>query len=140
MNFKPFYTRREKIKAKKNMALLGILDIKNKSYKTLSGGQQQRVLLARALCATDKILFLDEPVSGLDPRITTEFYEVIKELNRSGITVVMISHDVKAAVKNANKILHLDNNLVFFGTTENYLNSTTGKMFLWGGENDRTDS
>lgn len=76
----------------------------------------------------------------MDPRITTEFYEVIKELNRSGITVVMISHDVKAAVKNANKILHLDNNLVFFGTTENYLNSTTGKMFLWGGENDRTDS
>ena len=122
------------------MAQLGILDIKNKSYKTLSGGQQQRVLLARALCATDKILFLDEPVSGLDPKITTEFYEIIKELNQSGITVVMISHDVKAAVKNASKILHLDKNLVFFGTTENYLKSKTGKMFLWGGENDRSDS
>lgn len=140
MRFRPFYSSRERRKAISNLAQLGILDIKNKSYKTLSGGQQQRVLLARALCAADKVLFLDEPVSGLDPIITTELYQIIQELNRSGITVMMISHDVKAAVKNANKVLHLGRNSIFFGPTERYLNSAIGKMFLWGGENDRADS
>lgn len=140
MGLKPFYSSKEKGKATRNLSQLGILNTKNKSYKTLSGGQQQRVLLARALCAADKVLFLDEPVSGLDPIITAEFYQIIQELNMTGITVMMVSHDVKTAVKNASKILHLGRNSVYFGTTENYLNSEIGKKYLLGGdENDRAD-
>ena len=95
----------------------------------LSGGQQQRVLLARALCATQKLLLLDEPVSGLDPRVTAEMYQTIKSLNDEGISIIMISHDVDAAVKYASHILHIGNT-VFYGTTDEYVNSHIGHIFL----------
>lgn len=95
----------------------------------LSGGQQQRVLLARALCATRKMLLLDEPVSGLDPRVTAEMYGLIETLNREeGITVMMISHDISAALKYASHILHIGDS-VFFGTKADYLQSPQGKVF-----------
>ena len=88
----------------------------------LSGGQQQRVLLARALCATQKMLLLDEPVSGLDPKVTAEMYALIQKLNyEDGITVVMISHDLNAALQYASHILHIGDT-VFFGTKAAYLN------------------
>ena len=93
MGLKPFYTKKEKKIALSNMERLGITELKNVPYNTLSGGQQQRVLLARALCATKKILLLDEPVSGLDPVVTAELYDIINSINDSGITVIMISHD-----------------------------------------------
>lgn len=133
---RPFYTKSEKQMAKDNMAKMGITDLANRCYRELSGGQQQRVLLARALCATQKVLLLDEPVSGLDPRVTIEMYSLIENLNREGITVIMISHDIAAAVKYASHILHIGDSL-FYGTKDEYLESDAGKVFLMqqkGGE------
>ncbi len=126
---RPFYTREEKELADTNMERMGILDLKNRCYRELSGGQQQRVLLARALCATRKILLLDEPVSGLDPKVTSQMYETIQKLNKEGITIIMISHDIKAAVRYASHILHIGEK-IFYGTKEEYMESDIGKMFL----------
>ncbi len=127
--FRPFYTREEKKLAEENMERMSILDLRDRCYRELSGGQQQRVLLARALCATRKILLLDEPVSGLDPRVTLEMYELIAELNREGITIIMISHDIEASVQYASHIIHIGNE-VFYGTKEDYLKSTAGTGFM----------
>lgn len=127
--FRAFYSREDKELARKNMERLGIYDIRNKSYRQLSGGQQQRVLLARALCATEKLLILDEPVSGLDPKVTKDMYELIKSLNDEGTTIIMISHDINAAVAYSSHILHIGNK-VFYGTKDEYMNSRIGKAFL----------
>ncbi|HHT24211.1 MAG TPA: metal ABC transporter ATP-binding protein [Clostridiaceae bacterium] len=130
LGLKPFFTRKEKNIAKNNMEKLGIKQIKNTCYRDLSGGQQQRVLLARALCATKKIIVLDEPVSGLDPIVTQELYELIHHINLvHKITIVMVSHDIKAAIKYASHILHLHNKQLFFGTTKDYLQSDIGQKF-----------
>ena len=126
---RPFYNREEKELAEKNMERLGITDLSARSYRELSGGQQQRVLLARALCATQKLLILDEPVSGLDVKVTAELYTMIKELNRDRITIIMVSHDIAAAVKYASHILHIGDQ-VFFGSRDSYLESRQGKLFL----------
>ena len=126
---RPFYNREEKELAEKNMERLSITDLSARSYRELSGGQQQRVLLARALCATQKLLILDEPVSGLDVKVTAELYTMIKELNRDGITIIMVSHDIAAAVKYASHILHIGDQ-VFFGSRDSYLESRQGKLFL----------
>lgn len=118
---RPFYTATEKELALKNMAKLNITALKNACYRELSGGQQQRVLIARALCATKKLLLLDEPVTGLDPETTQELYELIGHLNRRhGITVIMISHDVAGALGHASHILHLHRDCTFFGRREEY--------------------
>ena len=126
---RPFYNADEKALARKNMERMDILALSDRCYRDLSGGQQQRVLLARALCATQKLLLLDEPVSGLDPRVTAEMYSLVKKLNQEGLTVIMISHDIAAAVQNASHILHIGNT-VFYGTTEEYLKSETGSFFI----------
>ena len=126
---RPFYSAEDRAKADRNMERMGILSIADTCYRDLSGGQQQRVLLARALCATDKLLLMDEPVSGLDPQVTAEMYSLIAELNREGITVIMVSHDVRAALRYASHILHAGDK-VFFGTKEEYLNSPAGKIYL----------
>lgn len=126
---RPFYSKAERTLAQGAMRRMRIEDLADRSYRALSGGQQQRVLLARALCATRKVLLLDEPVSGLDPRVTAELYDVIAELNREdGITILMISHDIAAAVQYANRILHLGQQ-VFCGTTAEYLDSDAGRLF-----------
>lgn len=132
LGMRPFYSGQEKRRALETLKRLGIEDLRYKSYKALSGGQQQRVLLARALCATEKIVLLDEPATGLDPIVTGELYEIVRELNRSGVTIIMISHDIKTAVENANKILHIGNAAEFFGPTEEYLKSAAGRRFLNG--------
>ena len=104
------------------MDKMQITQLARRCYRELSGGQQQRVLLARALCATQKMLLLDEPVSGLDPKVTAEMYALIQKLNyEDGITVVMISHDLNAALQYASHILHIGDR-VFFGTKAAYLN------------------
>ena len=104
------------------MEKMQITQLARRCYRELSGGQQQRVLLARALCATQKMLLLDEPVSGLDPKVTAEMYALIQKLNyEDGITVVMISHDLNAALQYASHILHIGDT-VFFGTKAAYLN------------------
>ncbi len=129
----PFFTKKEREKAEKNMSLLGVTSYKKRCYQELSGGQQQRVLLARALCATEKLLLLDEPVAGLDPIVTAELYELIKKLNReNNLTVIMVSHDIQGSLDFANHILHLSHNGSFFGTTEEYIASDFGKNFLGG--------
>lgn len=115
------------------MGLLGIEDLERQCFRELSGGQRQRVLLARALCATKKMLLLDEPVTGLDPLVTAEFYQLIKEVNKiSGIAVVMVSHDIESAVRDASHILHLQETALYYGTAEGYRNSEIGKKFLGG--------
>ncbi len=126
---RPFYGREEKRLAEESMRRMGIAELAKRCYRELSGGQQQRVLLARALCATGKILLLDEPVSGLDPNATAEMYGLIEGLNKDGVAVVMISHDIAAAVRYASHILQLGAG-VFFGTREEYLKSDAGKIFL----------
>lgn len=117
---RPFYTKEEKEMARANLRRMAISDLEKECYRDLSGGQQQRVLLARALCATKKMLLLDEPVSGLDFKVTSEMYQLIEKLNEDGITIIMISHDIEAAKKYASHILHIGDR-IFFGTREEYL-------------------
>lgn len=119
VGLRPFYNQAEKRLAQKNMEKMGVLHLSGRMYQNLSGGQKQRVLLARALCAAEKILFLDEPVSGLDPKAMKEMYERIASLNREGITIIMISHDLEAAFQYAGRILHLGHDM-FFGAKEDY--------------------
>ena len=123
----PFFRASHKRLAKENMEKLGISDLASRCYRELSGGQQQRALLARALCASSELLLLDEPVSGLDPIVTNELYGVIEKLNKEGLTVIMISHDISAAVNYATHILHLANTPLFYGKTEDYLASDVGR-------------
>ena len=132
----PFYSSKDKKLANEMIKSLNIENIKKKSFRELSGGQQQRVLLARALCATKKIIVLDEPITGLDPTVTREMYSLIKEINKKGITIIMVSHDINFAVNNASKILHLKKNIKFFGNTEDYVNSEVGRRFIGGAQID----
>lgn len=129
---RPFYSAKQKEKAKANMEKLGIIDLASCCYRELSGGQQQRVLLARALCAASKLLVLDEPVAGLDPRITQNLYHIIQHINNDGMTVIMVSHDIQAASDYASHILHISHSPLFFGTKEAYLQSDTFKGFGGG--------
>ena len=126
---RPFYSKEEKQLARDNIEKMGLSALTRRCYRDLSGGQQQRVLLARALCATQTMLLLDEPVSGLDPKVTAEMYRLIDGLHRNdGITVVMISHDIEAAVKYADHVLHVGQT-VFFGTRDEYLQSDLSRGF-----------
>lgn len=130
MKWKPFYTISEKKIAKENMEKLSILSIKNRCYNELSGGQQQRVLLARALCATKKIIILDEPTTGLDPLVTKELYNVVEKINKElKICIIIVSHDIKNTIKYAKNILLLQNKQIFFGSTEKYLKSNLSEKF-----------
>ncbi len=133
--FLPFYSRKEYHRAIRSMKRLGIDDLMNRSYRELSGGQQQRVLLARALCATKKLLLLDEPITGLDPMAAAELYELISKINKSGVTVIMVTHDISAALKYANNVLCMRENDYFFGSVMEFLTSDAAG-FLKGGANN----
>ena len=126
---RPFYNKEERQLAEENMRRMGITELAARCYRELSGGQQQRVLLARALCATKKVLLLDEPVSGLDPKVTAEMYRLISDLNKDGITITMVSHDIATAVRYASHILHIGSR-IFYGTKEEYLQNDAGRYFL----------
>lgn len=126
--FSPFFARQQRERATQNMARLGIEGLAKRSYRELSGGQQQRVLLARALCAASHLLLLDEPAAGLDPTITEDMYALIRTLNRDGMTIIMISHDVHHALDEASHILHLGRSL-FFGSVQAYLQSAIGQAY-----------
>ncbi len=138
LKWKPFYTKNEKALANEKMEKLGITELKKRCFSELSGGQKQRVLLARALCATIKILLLDEPSAGLDPVVTESLYSLINEINKEqNLTIVMVSHDIESVIKYSNKVLHLQNKQLFFGSTKEYLESEIGKKYSIGGkEND----
>lgn len=128
-----FYSKNQKKMALENMELLGIRDLQNKSFKELSGGQQQRVLLARALCATKKMLILDEPCAGLDPIVAKNLYKIIKKINNDkNIAIVMVSHDIGSAIPHSNMIIHMQNKPMFFKTPKEYCESLVGKRFLGG--------
>ncbi len=137
--FRPFYSKEQKETAKKWLERLEIFNLKNKSYRALSGGQKQRVLLARALCAAKGLILLDEPAAGLDPIVTKNMYDLIKDINeKNGVTVIMVSHDLSAAMKYSTHILQISRNGAFFKTTEDYKNSAEGKAFL-GEEDEKND-
>lgn len=127
---RPFYNRADKKLAENNMKQLHIEDLAGKCYRELSGGQQQRVLLSRALCATSEMLLLDEPVTGLDPKAQSDLYELISGLNKKGITIIMVSHDIGASLKYASHILHIAKKQLFYGTAADYINSQTGRDFI----------
>ena len=127
---RPFYIRKEKEYAYQMMEKMQITHLEKRCYRELSGGQQQRVLLARALCATRKILLLDEPTAGLDPKVTKEMYQLIYELNqRDKLTIVMISHDLRASLTYSSHILHTGKH-VFFGTKEEYIRHARHKEYI----------
>ncbi len=131
--FRPFYTAAEKKRSENAAREMGITGIMKKSYRELSGGQQQRVLLARALCAAEKLLLLDEPVTGLDPAATAEMYGLINDLNKNGgVTIIMISHDLRSAAAYGNKILHISADNTFFGSVEEYMNTEIFKRLTKG--------
>ncbi len=127
-SFRPFYLKRDKEMANENMKKLSIYDIRKECFRELSGGQRQRVLLARALCATSKLLLLDEPVSGLDPRATEEMYQVLNKLNDEGISIMMITHDMKS-LSYASHILYLGREN-FFGTREEFVETSHYKLLM----------
>lgn len=129
---RPFYSARERRIASENIERLGLSEFKNRSYRELSGGQQQRVLLARALCATKKLLLLDEPVTGLDPMVTAEMYELIRGINKSGVTVIMVTHDMQSALKYSSHILCLTENDSFYGTTTEFLENDMSDFLTSG--------
>ena len=134
MGLRPFYNKAEKKEAYELMEKTRITDLAHRCYRELSGGQQQRVLLTRALCATRKILLLDEPVSGLDPVATADMYQIINELNKEDhVTIIMISHDISEVAAYASHVLHIGQN-VFFGTKDEYLKSKIGKRLVDAGE------
>ena len=122
VGIRPFYKREEKQTAKEKIEKLGLLDLMTRSFSELSGGQQQRVLLARALMAGQRLMILDEPVTGLDPEASRKMYEIINELNKSNMTIVMISHDIEVALDYATKVLYIGQN-IFYGTTLEYKKS-----------------
>ncbi len=132
-----FFSKKDKEIALENMKKLDILDLKKSCYRELSGGQQQRVLLARALCATKKLILLDEPATGLDPVVTAELYSIIRKINSSfGITVVMVSHDLHSALEYASHILHIEKKTGFYGTVSEYIESDVYKRFSGGAADD----
>ncbi|MDR3303567.1 MAG: ABC transporter ATP-binding protein [Treponema sp.] len=127
----PFYSKQDKAVADENLTRLNIADLRKSCYRELSGGQQQRVLLARALCASRRLLLLDEPASGLDPLITAELYRLVGQINReTGVAIIMVSHDIKGAVECAQRILHLRREQIFLGSAAEYRDSAIGKQFL----------
>ena len=130
---RPFFTRKQKAIAEENMRRLNILDKQHLCYRELSGGQQQRVLLARALCSAKKLLLLDEPTAALDPRITSELYKLIKDINSEGMTIITVSHDMSVVEKYASNVLQVRHSQVFFGTKIEYVNSDAYAE-LMGGE------
>jgi zinc transport system ATP-binding protein len=130
LGFRPFYSRREKAEAAENLKRLGVLELRGRCYRELSGGQQKRVLLARALCAARKALLLDEPAAGLDPAAAWELYQTIRELNRAGLMIVMVSHDARCVAEYATHVLHLQTRQVFFGTAGEYAQTDIGRRFL----------
>ena len=129
LGMRAFYGAEEKKRADEAMEKLGVTALAKRCYRELSGGQQQRVLLARALCAADRLLLLDEPVAGLDPMATQELYNLISELNRGGMTILMISHDMNAALRYASHILHVGG-ASFFGTKDDYLKAGGARRYL----------
>ena len=125
-----FYSAAQRSRALMNLGKLGVLELKDQSYRDLSGGQQQRVLLARALCAASRLLILDEPVTCLDPAAAQDLYKILRYLNKEeGMAVVMVTHDLRPALREAGMVLHIGHRGIFLGTPAEYLASSYGRRF-----------
>ena len=135
LGMRPFFGKKQKQLAEENMRKLNILDQQNMCYRELSGGQQQRVLLARALCAAKKLLLLDEPTAGLDPRMTVALYNIISEINLNGMTIIMVSHDMSTVEKYATHVLQVRHKQIFFSTNKEYINSDAYAALVGGEAN-----
>lgn len=135
-----FYTPADRQAVKDVLSRLSIEDLAESSFRNLSGGQQQRVLLARALVASDGILLLDEPTTGLDPIASHEFYKLIRDLNQEGETIIMVSHDVHCVMHDATQVLHLGKDYYFYGPKDEYMNSVMAASFLHKNEDKQHDS
>lgn len=129
MKGRPVFKATEKKEALKNLSRMEISNLRKRCYGELSGGQQQRVLLARALCAAEKILVLDEPVTGLDPEAAFALYDILEKLNREGMAIVMVTHDLGHITDRTRKILHISDGGYFYGSVEDYVNSDYSKIF-----------
>ncbi len=116
-----FYTKKEKDNALHNLKILGIEKLKDKNFCDLSGGERQKVLLARSLCATSKLLILDEPSNNLDSKSKKDLYNTIIKLNKNNITIIMITHDLDHDNLIGNKILSLREDEIFFGSTKEFV-------------------
>ncbi len=128
---RPFYSMKEKKEARANLDRLGIRDLEKSCFRELSGGQKQRVLIARALCATDKLLILDEPITGLDPSAILDFYQLIRKLNQEEkVAILMVSHDMANIVHQGGKILQMRQKPLFWGTMKEYVKSEIAHSFL----------
>lgn len=128
---RPFYSIKEKKEARANLNRLGISELESSCFRELSGGQKQRVLIARALCATDKLLILDEPITGLDPSAIQDFYQLVKKLNKEeNVAILMVSHDMANIVHQADKILQLRQKPLFWGPMKEYVKSEIAHSFL----------
>lgn len=134
MKLRPFYKREEKEKAEGLCKHLGISDLYNCSYRELSGGQQQRVLLARALCATDELLVLDEPTNALDVRSRNKLYDMVADLNKSGLTIIMVSHNIEKVINDVTHVVYLKDKPEFVGTKEDFLQTEYAKINKLGEE------
>ena len=88
---------------------VGMLDHAWKYPHQLSGGQQQRVAIARALMMEPQVLLFDEPTAALDPEITAQIVSIIRELAGTGITQVIVTHEVEVARKTASRVVYMEN-------------------------------
>ena len=111
-----------------------ILDQAKKFPGQLSGGQQQRCAIARALCMEPKIMLFDEPTSALDPEMIKEVLDVMKELALSGMTMMVVTHEMGFAKEVADKIMFMEGGqIVEIGTPEHFFTNPTEertKLFL----------
>ena len=133
--WRPFYTAKQKRLALDSMERMGVAHLKNRCFRSLSGGQRQRVLLARAICATERLIVLDEPVAALDVDATRDMYAAIESLNRDGIAVIMVSHDTEEALRRATHVLHVSHRPKFFGTAREYRETDLYRRLAGGGKN-----
>lgn len=111
---------KHKLMNKENAALLGLsllnrVGIEDKAYSypaNLSGGQKQRVAIARALALSPNVLLFDEPTSALDPEMVNEVLEVMKQLAKDGMTMVVVTHEMGFAREVADKVVFMDSGMI----------------------------
>lgn len=116
------------------LELVGMADFANRRIGELSGGQQQRVFIARAIVQQPRILFLDEPTTGVDAETQAHFYEILDRLNKDeGITIVQVTHDIGIVNKHISQVACLNQRLVYHGSHEEFCRSDTLKEMLAGG-------
>lgn len=128
--FMPFYTKQQKTKAAEILKKLDMSDYAHRPISELSGGQRRRVLLARALCAANKLILCDEPAAGLDTHGSMHLYDSIKKLNDEKIAVMMVTHDLAQSLPYADKVIHLGNDAVYFMSKDEYAKSEIAKSLF----------